>query len=244
MRKRTQRCAPASMLVLLTGLVMIFGPAVSTSRAQLTRATISGVVTDPTGAAIPGATVTATNTGTSEKRTAVSGAGGNYTLTELDPGDYFITVTAPGFATLQERGIKVDVAARLGMDFRLEIGKTSTTVEVTAAAPMVETTNSTISDVVSQEKVIDLPLNGRDVYALVSQEPGVMPGPAFVVNVYRPTACAKRLPITCWMAGTTMMSASPGGTPRSPWTTLPSIAFLPTTTPRSSAAAPGSSPTR
>jgi len=176
MRKCTQRYAPASMLVLLIGLVMIFGPAVSTSRAQITRATISGVVTDPTGAAIPGATVTATNTGTTEKRTTVSSTSGNYTLTELNPGNYLITVTAPGFATLEERGIKVDVAARLGMNFGLEIGKTSTTVEVNAAAPMVETTNSTISDVVSQEKIVDLPLNGRDVYALVSLEPGVVPG--------------------------------------------------------------------
>jgi hypothetical protein len=167
------------MLVLLVGLVMIFGPAVSTSWAQITRATISGVVTDPTDAAIPGATVTATNVATGEKRTTVSSPGGNYTLTELDSGNYLITVTASGFTTLQESGIKVDVAARLGMNFRLEVGKTSTTVEVSAAAPMVETTNSAISDVVSQEKVVDLPLNGRDVYALVALEPGVTPGPCY-----------------------------------------------------------------
>jgi hypothetical protein len=62
------------------------------------------------------------------------------------------------------------------MNLRLEVGKTSTIVEVNAAAPMVETANSAISDVVSQEKVIDLPLNGRDVYSLVSLEPGVVPG--------------------------------------------------------------------
>ena len=175
MRKWTQRYAPASMLVLLTGLVMILGPAVSTSRAQITRATISGVVTDPTDAAIPGATVTATNIATNEKRTAVSSPGGDYTLTQLDPGDYLITVTAPGFSTLQQRGITVNVAARLGMNFRLEVGKTSTTVEVSAAAPMVETTNSTMSDVVQGVRILEAPLNGRDVYALVAGEPGVTP---------------------------------------------------------------------
>ena len=176
MRKWTQGFAQASMLVLLTGLVMIFGPAVSTSRAQMTRATISGTVADPTGAAIPGAKVTATNTGTSETRTAVSSAAGVYVLTEVDPGNYMIAVTAPGFSTLEERGIKIDVAARLGMNFALEVGKTSTTVEVNAVAPMVETTNSTVSDVVSATMIVDLPLNGRDVYALVAGEPGVTPG--------------------------------------------------------------------
>jgi hypothetical protein len=176
MRKWSQRFAPAAMLALLTGLVMILGPAAGTGWAQITRATIGGMVMDPTGAAIPGATVTATNLGTNEKRTAVSSARGNYTLTELDPGNYLIRVTATGFANLEERGIKVDVAARLGMNFGLEVGKTSTTVEVIAATPVVETTNSTISDVVSQEKIIDLPLNGRDVYALISLEPGVTPG--------------------------------------------------------------------
>jgi hypothetical protein len=167
------------VFALFTGLVLALGLGASMSLAQVTRATISGVVSDPTGAAIPKATVTATNVETQEKRTAVSSTDGNYTLTEVDPGSYTITVTAPGFATLEERGIKVDVAARLGMNFQLEVGKTSTIVEVTSAAPMIETTNSTISDVVTAEKVVDLPLNGRDVYALVSLEPGVVPGPCY-----------------------------------------------------------------
>jgi hypothetical protein len=179
MRNSSKRPTEFLAFSLLAALVLAFAPGASTSWAQVTRATIRGVVTDPTGAAIPSAKVTATNLETGEKRTAVSSSDGNYTITELDPGNYMIAVAAPGFATLEENGVKVDVAARLGMNFQLEVGKTSTIVEVTAAALMVETTNSTISDVVSQEKVVDLPLNGRDVYALVSLEPGVVPGPCY-----------------------------------------------------------------
>ncbi len=176
MRIDSKRSTATMFFSLLAGAILAFGPFVSMSSAQVTRATISGVVTDPTGAAIPGATVTATNVGTNEKGTAVSAVDGNYTITELNPGTYAITVTATGFATLQENGINVDVAARLGMNFQLEVGKTSTIVEVNAAAPMVETTNSAISDVVSGTMIVDLPLNGRDVYALVAMEPGVVPG--------------------------------------------------------------------
>src|SRR5579863_2566633 len=164
------------MLVRVLALSVLLCGLSSVALAQVTAATISGTITDPSGAVVPGATVTATNQGTGLARSATSGGSGDYVLTELDPGVYKLTVTAAGFATKEESGIQVDVAGRLGINIALEVGKGTTTVEVTGAAPLVETTNSTLSDVVTQEKIVDLPLNGRDPYNLIALEPGITPG--------------------------------------------------------------------
>src|SRR5208337_460044 len=131
MRKRTQRCAPASMLVLLTGLVMILGPAVSTSWAQVVKGAIEGSVVDPTGAVVPGAEIIVLDPATGATGKAVSDATGAFRIPLLAVGTYNVTVTMKGFRKLEVTGVGVTSAATTPVGrLQLEVGQTTTTVEV------------------------------------------------------------------------------------------------------------------
>ncbi len=142
--------------------------------AQTETGQITGTVFDRTGAAIPNASVAAKNVANGAMRATTSTSAGMYVLSNLSPGDYEMTIGAAGFAT-QKRQVKVEVGAKVGVDPRLEVGNTSTTVEVAATAVQVNTESQTIGSTISTQSVMELPSVNRDPYALVATVPNISP---------------------------------------------------------------------
>jgi hypothetical protein len=129
--------------------------------AQEFRGTISGSVTDPTGAAITAAKVTVTEEHTGTKVPTVSDSAGQYAATFLLPGDYDIAVEAPGFKEALRKGVHVGAGDHPVIDVKLAVGDVSQSVEVTADAAMVNTENATVGQAVTTKEVEELPINGR-----------------------------------------------------------------------------------
>lgn len=147
---------------------------ISTSAwAQVAGATLSGAVTDPSGAIIPQGQISIKNVATGISTTAVANADGLYTAPNLLPGTYEITASAPGFATEVREGITLTVGAQQVLNLTLKVGQVTEKVQVTGAAPVVELASSTISAVVGSRTVVELPLNGRDWTQLAALEPSV-----------------------------------------------------------------------
>jgi hypothetical protein len=146
---------------------------VSTARAQVQTATVSGTATDMSGGALAGAKVEATNVATNSVQSTVTDASGRYTIPDLPIGTYDIQATASGFQTVVHRGVTLTVGAQPVVDFALPVGQVSQTVNVEANVSQVETTNAAISSLVSSQQVADLPLNGRNYTQLVELAPGV-----------------------------------------------------------------------
>src|ERR1700733_4289887 len=130
-------------------------------------AQLSGSVVDSTGAAVPGAKVTATQNATGQVRTTFSGTDGAYTLPNLPVGPYQIEVQAKGFTTYLQTGIHLEVSNDLTLNVTLSVGEIKQQVAVTANATMVETQTTAVTQVVDQRNVVDLPLNGRLATQLV-----------------------------------------------------------------------------
>lgn len=141
--------------------------------AQTTTADLVGSVLDPTGAAIPGATVIGTNVGTNVEHRAISEKNGEYRLVQLPPGDYTISVEASGFSKLVQTGIALQVGQQSRLDLNLHVGATGETVEVTGHPPLLETETSAVGTVVGERLVNELPLNGRNFVQLATLSPGV-----------------------------------------------------------------------
>lgn len=131
-------------------------------------AQVSGRVLDPSGAIVPGAQVTITDTDTNAVHSAQSAADGTYVLTNLPVGHYRLTVTMNGFSSYVQTGIQLDVDAHLEIDVTLEVGQLSQQVEVQANAAMVETQSNGVGQVIEEQSVVDLPLNGRNITQLVA----------------------------------------------------------------------------
>jgi hypothetical protein len=136
-------------------------------------ARIRGTVTDPSGAVVPNAELTATNTQTGVAYRAKSQTGGNYELLNLPVGTYNLAATAPGFRTFAASGIKLNIDQQYVQDVRLGIGSTSEKVEVVANSVQIDTTNIQLSNVVEAKQIVDLPLIGRNWTQLELIEPGV-----------------------------------------------------------------------
>src|ERR1041384_5926400 len=160
--------------------LVILSFAVSTSRAQDTTGTILGTITDSSGAVLPGVTVTVKNTDTSQSRSVVSDVAGRYRLPLLQPGHYEITAQLQGFQTMIHSGVTVTVGQQAVVDAKMSLGNVSESITVEGAAPLVETTTGTISNVVTEQQLGSMPLNGRDVTPLVVLQPGVVMSPASV----------------------------------------------------------------
>lgn len=136
---------------------------------------IVGTVTDNSGAVVPGATVTVTNLGTNEKRTAQSGAAGEYNFVNLVPASYRVDVEAKTFKHMVRGPIPVQVDNTVRIDVTLEVGAASETVTVTSQAPLLQTDSGTLSTEVQGQQVQEMPLNGRNTMNLISLVPGVVP---------------------------------------------------------------------
>jgi len=142
--------------------------------AQIFNGSIVGAVTDPSGSAVPGASVTLTNIGTSERRTATSNVEGNYEFVNLVPGRYRIDLEKPGFKHLTRDDIEVQVQASVRVDAPMQVGEVGQTVEVSAQAPLLQSETSSLGTIVESRKVQEMPLNGRNVINLVTLVPGVV----------------------------------------------------------------------
>lgn len=128
---------------------------------------IQGTVSDPSGAALAGATVEVVQQESGLRRSTVTGPGGSYALPNLPVGPYSITVTDQGFAPYQQNGIVIQVGNNLEINAKLSMGNVSQTVQVNSGAPMVQTNETSISQVIDRQKTVDLPLNGRQATQLI-----------------------------------------------------------------------------
>jgi Carboxypeptidase regulatory-like domain/TonB dependent receptor len=145
------------------------------AHAQTTSGTVTGVVTDSSGAVIPGASISVTDQDTSVQRDTKSNESGVYIFPQLPPGTYSVSAKAQGFAFQSRTNVRLDVNQSVTLDFKMSAGSVSQTVSVTTAAPMLNTTSATLSSVIGHEETVDLPLNGRQFTELTLLTPGVAP---------------------------------------------------------------------
>ena len=144
------------------------------SRAQTVNGAFHGTIADSTGAVIPGATIVVKNNATGATRQITSDAAGFYTITQIPPANYTITVSKPGFKT-EVQTVELLVAEDRDVGSTLQVGQVTQQVEVTAQAASLDTTNSTLGTVVGSTSVVNLPLNGRQFTQMILLSPGATP---------------------------------------------------------------------
>ena len=140
--------------------------------AQISNATLVGTVTDSSGGVVVGAKVEAQNTGTHVVRSAVTNSGGNYVLPDLPAAHYSVTIRMAGFKTFTISDLELQVAQRAMVDATLQVGGVEQQITVDTLAPMVETSESAVGQVVNTTSVERMPLNGRSFWQLTNLTPG------------------------------------------------------------------------
>ncbi len=140
---------------------------------QVSTGSIAGQVTDSTGAVIASAKVTLLNEGTSQERVATTDASGAYLFPLVQPGFYTVRVEMQGFKSYAAHKMEVQVSQQVTHDVRLDVGETSTTVEVAAITPVLDQRSAEVGQVIGQREVVELPLNGRNFLDLAKLVPGV-----------------------------------------------------------------------
>lgn len=143
------------------------------AHAQNITSSISGTVTDSSGAVVPSARITVQSLATGQKFTTTSDSGGAYTVTNIQPGTYSVTATAHGFQSETLNNVVVDANIGRQANFSLQIGSVSTTVNVQANANALQTESATVGQVVTREQVQSIQLNGRNPIYLSQLEPGI-----------------------------------------------------------------------
>ncbi len=161
------------MKMLTVSVVVLFALAVS-AFAQTNKGTISGTVTDPQGAVVADANVTATNKATGVSRQTTSNEAGVYEIPLLDVGTYTITITKDGFRTVRRENITLQTRQEARVDVQLELGELTNEVIVTSEPPLVETETSERGSVITGREVTELPLSGRNFTQLATLTPGVV----------------------------------------------------------------------
>jgi hypothetical protein len=163
------RMYKAGFLCLL--LLLVAGSA----RAQVSTASVNGVIRDASGAVIPGASITLVNVDTAVEHTSVANGSGDYALLNITPGKYTISVTAPGFNPQKSSTFVLAVDQTATLDFKLAIGTSTETVTVDAASAQLDVSGASLGTVIETKQVNELPLNGRNFTSLLALTPGVVP---------------------------------------------------------------------
>ena len=172
MRLKLKSVSPL-LFVFLFGLCLLSGPLF----AQVNTGRILGTITDQTGGVIAGATVTVTNTGTGVVRTLMTNQSGEYAAPDLIPGTYSVRVSDMGFQASEQQNITLGVGQSARVDAQLTPGQVTQTVEVTAAAPLINTTNAVVSNTLEAQTISSLPMNGRNFNNLLTLQVGVVASP-------------------------------------------------------------------
>ncbi|MBI5282832.1 MAG: carboxypeptidase regulatory-like domain-containing protein [Candidatus Solibacter usitatus] len=142
--------------------------------AQEARGGIQGRVTDPSGGVVPGAKVAVTNTQTNDVRRVLTNETGYYEVNFLEPSTYAVMVEASGFKKVNRTGLEVQVGSKMQIDLTLEVGAVAETVEVTASAPLLETTSASGGRVLDNRELVNLPFSDLNPFALSALAPGMM----------------------------------------------------------------------
>jgi len=159
-------------IALLLSLVLVLSSPFAS--AQSTYGSVEGSVLDASGAAVIGAQVTLTNVGTEEKRTQPTGADGLYSFVNVIPGNYRLDVEKAGFKHFTRTGVVVEVQQTSKIDATLAVGQVSETVEVTSETPLLQPETSSLGQVVEERKADELPLNGRNIFNLITVSPAAV----------------------------------------------------------------------
>ncbi len=165
-----------SILAAIAGLLALSGTIQQFAAGQTTTATITGTVTDTSGAVIANTDIELRNIGTAASRTLKTDASGRYTAPDLEPGQYEAQASKVGFSTELRKGILLTVGSSSVVDFSLKVGQQAETVTVSAEAAQVDTTSAAITNLVTQQQVSELPLNGRNFQQLILLAPGTNVG--------------------------------------------------------------------
>src|ERR1700674_2797661 len=169
-----QRDSRKTAVTLLTFVALVLSMSTSIPvYGQLVGAMLSGTVTDQSGGVVPQAAISIKNIATGITRTSTTSAAGLYSAANLLPGTYEIRAAAQGFSTEVQTGIKLSVGEQQVLNFTLQVGQMTQTIEVTTEAPTVQLGSSSISAVVNSTTVRELPLNGRSWTDLASLQTGV-----------------------------------------------------------------------
>jgi hypothetical protein len=175
MRKLVRWLATYNLAAILLAALLLVSPPLQ--QAQQMTADVLGTVTDPSGAALSGATVTFRNLDTGETRKTVTGSHGDYTFNQLAIGHCSLKVEAKGFKSFQVQEFQIAVGNRVRFDAKLEVGAVSESVEVSAEqAAALQTEESSVGSTLNESEVQDLPLNGRNYMGMVVLAPGVTGG--------------------------------------------------------------------
>ena len=156
----------------LTSMLVILFLCATIAKAQVEQGRFVGHIVDTTNAAIPGATVEATNTGTNIVQRSTTNDTGDFVITPVFAGSYILTVTATGFQKATTKVIEVQVGQIVRQDLMLPIGTANTVVEVTSSAPLLSTDSATVAQVITNKQIVELPVNGRGFYRLAQLTPG------------------------------------------------------------------------
>src|SRR5436309_566045 len=156
-----------SFVRFVAGIVALIALPTSLASAQTATATIVGVVKDTSGALIPGVSITVKHTDTGQTRTAISSDSGDYNVPLLPVGAYELTTTMPGFKQQVRTGVNLVIGQQAVIDLTLEVGAAAEQITVSEEAPLVNTTLSSTSGLITEQQVKDLPLNGRSVEQLL-----------------------------------------------------------------------------
>ncbi len=146
-------------------------------RLSAQTATIQGRITDPSGAVIAAARVTATNTATGIASSSLTTGSGDFTIPFLAPGVYNLVASKDGFSSAEQRGVKLDVDQTARLDLKLELGGVTQTIQVLATGPLLQTQTAGIDQQIENTTIVTLPLNGRDYTQLVTLGAGAAPNP-------------------------------------------------------------------
>jgi hypothetical protein len=173
------RCSRLVMRAMIMGLVIGHNLFIA---AQVESGKVVGTVHDLSGAVVAGARISVINTGTNISRTATANSGGEYVVTELPPGTYTLAAERAGFKKVVESAFKLDLNQVVRIDVTLAVGSVSETVTVTGTEPLIETDSSSTGQVIEENRVHELPLNGRNFMTLAYLSPGVNAGPTGTVQ--------------------------------------------------------------